>query len=103
MGNTLPKLHQVNKIAYNNGPKTIHGRTITSSNAYHKATGVVPPPHEWPDLIQRYTQNLDTLELNILITFLLFITIGEVCVFKSETSLLRCEQCDRVKTSFSFW
>jgi len=38
MGNTLPKLHQVNEIAYNNGPNTIHGGTITSSDVYHKAT-----------------------------------------------------------------
>jgi hypothetical protein len=28
------------------------------------------------------------LELNILITFLLFITIGEVCMLKFEMSLL---------------
>jgi hypothetical protein len=33
MENTLPKLHQVIGIAYNN---IIHGRTITSSDAYHK-------------------------------------------------------------------
>jgi hypothetical protein len=38
MGNTLPKLHQVISIAYNNSPNAIHGRTITLSNAYHKAT-----------------------------------------------------------------
>jgi len=31
---------------------------------------------------------LDTLELGILIAFLLLITIGEVCMLKSETSLL---------------
>jgi len=38
MGNTLPKLHQVNKIAYNNGLNVTHGGTITSSDAYHKVT-----------------------------------------------------------------
>jgi hypothetical protein len=38
MGNTLPKLHQVIKIAYNSGPNTAHGRIIISSNAYHKVT-----------------------------------------------------------------
>jgi hypothetical protein len=38
MGNTLPKLHQVNGIAYDSGPNVIHGRTITSSDAYHKVT-----------------------------------------------------------------
>jgi hypothetical protein len=75
MGNTLPKLHQVIEIAYNNGLNTIHGGTITSSNAYYKAT-------EWffhhmnnLVLFRRYIQSLDTLELNILRTFLLFITI----------------------------
>ncbi len=39
-------------------------------------------------LFRRYTWSLDTLELNIFIAFLLFITIGEVCMFKSKTSLL---------------
>jgi hypothetical protein len=39
-------------------------------------------------LFKRYTQSLDTLELNVLIAFLLLITIGEVCMLKSETSLL---------------
>jgi hypothetical protein len=38
MGNTFPKLHQVNGIVYNSGPKAIHGGTITSFDAYHKAT-----------------------------------------------------------------
>jgi hypothetical protein len=37
-GNTLPKLHQVNRIVYNSDPNVTHGETITSSNAYHKAT-----------------------------------------------------------------
>ncbi len=34
MGNTLPKLHQVNEIAYKNGPNAIHGGIITSFDAY---------------------------------------------------------------------
>jgi hypothetical protein len=37
MGNTFPKLHQVSEIAYNIGPNTTHGGTITSSDVYHKA------------------------------------------------------------------
>jgi hypothetical protein len=36
MGNTHPKLHQIIGIAYNNGPKDIHGGTITLFDAYHK-------------------------------------------------------------------
>ncbi len=88
MGNTLPKLHKVNRITCNNGPNAIHGRTITSSDVYHKAT-------EWfhrhmNDLVlfKRYIWNLDILELNVLIAFSLVITIGEVCMLKFETSLL---------------
>ncbi len=38
MENTLPKLHQVNGIAYNNGPNVTHGGIIISSDVYHKAT-----------------------------------------------------------------
>jgi hypothetical protein len=88
MGNTLPKLHQVNGIAYNSGPNTIHGRTITSSNAYHKAIEWFH--HHMNDLVlfKRYIRSLDTLELSVLIAFSLLITIGEVCMLKSETSLL---------------
>ncbi len=39
-------------------------------------------------LLRRYIQNLDILELSVVITFLLLITIGEVCMFKFEMSLL---------------
>jgi hypothetical protein len=39
-------------------------------------------------LFKRYTQSLDILELSVLIAFSLLITIGEVCMFKSETLLL---------------
>jgi len=84
----FPKLHQVIEITYNIGPNAIHGGTITSSDAYHKATKWFL--HRMNDLVlfKRYTQSLDTLELSILIAFLILITIGKVCMFKSETSLL---------------
>jgi len=69
MGNTLPKLHQVIRIAYNNNPIAIHGRTITWFDAYHKATKWFF--HHMNDLVlfRRYTHSLDTLKLNVLITF----------------------------------
>ncbi len=88
MGNTFPRLHQVTWIAYNNDPNTIHGRTIISSDAYHKVTKWFLHHMNSLVLFRRYIQSLDTLELNVLIAFLLLITIGEVCMFKSETSLL---------------
>jgi len=88
MGNTLPKLPQVIGIAYNNNPNAIHGGTITSSDVYYKAIEWFL--HHMNDLVlfKRYIQSLDTLELNVFIAFLLLITIGKVCMFKFETSLL---------------
>jgi hypothetical protein len=88
MGNTLPKLHQIIGIAYNNSQNVTHGETITLSDAYHKATKWFL--HHMNDLVlfRRYTRSLDILELNVLIAFSLFITIGNICMFKSEMSLL---------------
>ncbi len=88
MGNTLPKLHQASEIAYNSGPNATHGGTITSSDAYHKATEWFHHHMNGLVLFKRYIRSLDTLELNVLIVFSLLITIGEVCMLKSETSLL---------------
>jgi hypothetical protein len=88
MGNTFLKLHQVTGIAYNNGPNATHGRTITSFNAYHKATKWFFHHMNGLVLFRRYIRSLDILELSILITFSLLITIGKVCMFKFETSLL---------------
>jgi hypothetical protein len=88
MGNTLPKLHQVIGIAYNNDPNAIHGKTITLFDAYHKATEWFLHHINGLVLFKRYTWSLDTLELNVLIAFSLLITIGEVCMLKSKTSLL---------------
>jgi hypothetical protein len=63
-------------------------RIITSSNAYHKTTKWFFHHMNGLVLFRRYTWSLDTLELSVLIAFLLFITIGKVCMFKSEMSLL---------------
>jgi hypothetical protein len=88
MGNTFPKLHQVIKIAYNNNPNITHGKIITSSDVYHKATEWFLHHMNGLVLFRRYTQSLDTLELSVLITFSFLITIRELCMLKSETSLL---------------
>jgi hypothetical protein len=79
---------QVIRIAYNNGPKATHGRIITSSKAYRKATEWFLHHMNNLVLFSRYTRNLNILELNILIAFSLLITIREVCMLKSEMSLL---------------
>jgi hypothetical protein len=88
MGDTLPKLHQINEIAYNNNPNATHGRTITLFNAYHKATKWFLHHMNNLVLFRRYIRSLDTLELSVLIAILLLITIGKVCMLKSEMSLL---------------
>ncbi len=88
MGNTLPKLHQVIGIVYNNDPSATHGKTITLFDAYRKVTEWFLHHMNNMVLFRRYTRSLDTLELNVLIAFSLLITIGEVCMFKSEMSLL---------------
>jgi hypothetical protein len=82
-----PKLHQVIGITYNNSPNATHGRTITSSDACHKATEWFLHHMNGLVLFRKYTRSLDTLELNVLIAFSLLITIGEVCMLKFETSL----------------
>jgi len=88
MGNTLPELHQIIRIAYNSGPNAIHGRKIALFNVYHKAIEWFL--HHTNDMVlfRRYIGSLDILELSILIAFSLFITIGKVCMLKSKTSLL---------------
>ncbi len=44
-------------------------------------------PLSWQNL-PRYTRSLDTSELSVFIAFSFLITIGKVCMLKSETSLL---------------
>jgi len=39
-------------------------------------------------LFKKYTWSLDILELSIFIAFSFFITIGELCMLESKTSLL---------------
>jgi hypothetical protein len=87
-GEYPPQVCQVNEIAYNSGPNAIHGGTITLSDAYHKATKWFHHHMNGMVLFKRCTRSLDTLELSVLIAFSLLITIGEVCMLKSETSLL---------------
>jgi hypothetical protein len=88
MGYTLPKLHQVIRIAYNNSPNETNGRTITSFDVYHKVTKWFLHHMNGLVLFRRYTRSLDTLELSIFIAISLLITIGEVCMLKSKMSLL---------------
>jgi hypothetical protein len=88
MGNTFYKLHQIIEIEYNSGPNTTHGETITLSDAYHKVTKWCLHHMNGLVLFRRYIRSLDILELSVLIAFSLLITIKEVCMLKSKTSLL---------------
>jgi hypothetical protein len=49
---------------------------------------VVPPPHEQPSLIQKVHLELGHFGIKCTYSFLLLITIGNVYMFKSKTSLL---------------
>jgi hypothetical protein len=100
MGNTLPKLCQVNEIAYNSGLNAIHGGRITSSDAYQKATKWFYHHMNGLVLFKRYIRSLDTLELSVLIAFSLLITWRGMYA-QVRDIITRCEQCDRVRTSFS--
>ncbi len=88
MGNTLLKLHQVIKIAYNNNLNATHGGTITSFDAYHKVTKWFFHHMNNLVLFRRYIRSLDNLELSLFIALSLLVTIGEVCMLKSEMPLL---------------
>jgi hypothetical protein len=89
MGNTLPKLHQVIEIAYNNGPNVTYGSgTIISFDAYHKAIEWFRHHMNSLVLFKKYTRSLDTLELSVFIAFSFLITIGKVCMLKFKMSLL---------------
>jgi hypothetical protein len=100
MGNTLPKLHQVIGIAYNNSPNAIHGGTITLFNVYHKAIEWFPP-HEQPSFIQKVRSELG--HFGIKRTYSLFAPHyhWKGMYVQVQDVITRCEQCDRVIISFS--
>jgi hypothetical protein len=87
-GEYLPQVTSSHRDRIQQRSKRYSWRDNTSSDAYHKVTGCFL--HHMNSLVsfRRYTRSLDTLELNVLIIFSLLITIGEVCMFKFETSLL---------------
>ncbi len=100
MGNTLPKLHQDIMIKYNSGQNATHGGAITSSDVYNKTTKWFLHHMNGLILFKRYTQSLDTFELNVLIAFSLFITIRKVCMWKFKTSLLGVNNVIKWKLPF---
>jgi len=87
-GEYLPQVTLNHRIAYNNGPNTTCGRIITLFGVCHKVTKWFLHHLNGLILFKRYTKSLDTLKLDMLIGFSLFIIIGEVCMFKSKMSLL---------------
>ncbi len=101
-GNTFPKLHQIIEIEYNSGPNTIHGGTITLFDVYHKATKWCPPPHEQPGLIQKVHSELG--HFGVKHTYSLFAPhyYWRSMYAQVQNIIATCEQCDRMRTSFSF-
>jgi hypothetical protein len=101
MGNTLPKLHQVIGITYNNSPNATHGRTITSSDAYHKVTKWFLHPHEQPSFIQKVHLELGHFGVKRTYSLLVLHYHWRSMYVQVRDVIARCEQCDKVRTSFS--
>jgi hypothetical protein len=101
MGNTFPKLHQVIGIAYNNSPNAIHGGTITSSNASHKAIEWFFHHMNGLILFRRYIRSLDILGIKHTYSLLTPHYHWKGMYAQVRDVIARCEQCDRVRTSFS--
>jgi len=62
--------------------------TITLFDVYNKAKEWFLHHMNNLVLFKKYTWSLDILELSIFIAFSFFITIGELCMLESKTSLL---------------
>jgi len=64
---------------------------------------VVLPPHEWPGLIQKI--HLEFGHFGVKRTYSLFALHyhWRGMYVQVRNIIARCEQCDRVRTSFSFW
>ncbi len=102
-GEYLSKLHQVSGIAYNSGSNATHGGDNHLVRCLPQGNKVVPPPHEWPGLIQKIHSELGHFGVKRIYSLLaphyhwrgMYVQVWDIIV--------KCEQCDRVKTSFSFW
>ncbi len=92
MGNTFPKLHQVIRIAYNSDHLV---RCIPQGDR------VVPPPHERPSLIQKAHSELGHFGVKRTYSLLTPHYHWRGMYVQVRNVIARCEQCDRVKTSFS--
>ncbi len=101
MGDTFPKLHQVSGIAYNSGPNATHGGIIISSNVYHKATKWFLH-HERLSFIYKVHSELGYFGVKRIYSLLAPHYHWRGMYAQVRDVIARCEQCDRVRTSFSF-
>jgi hypothetical protein len=63
---------------------------------------VVPPPHEQPNLIQKVHLELGHFGVKRIYNLLAPHYHWRSMYAQVRNVIIRCEQCDRVKTSFSF-
>jgi hypothetical protein len=63
---------------------------------------MVPPPHEWFGLIQKVHSELGHFEVKRIYSLFTFYYHWRGMYVQAQNIIARCEQCDRVKTSFSF-
>jgi hypothetical protein len=103
MGNTFPKLHQINEITYNTSPNAYSWKDNHLVRCLPQGDIMVPTPHEQPGLIQKVYLELGHFGVKCIYSLFtphyhcrgMYVQVWDVIV--------RCEQCDRVRTSFSFW
>jgi hypothetical protein len=67
-----------------------------------KGDKVVPPPHEWSGLIQKVHSKLGHFGVKRTFSLLVPHYHWRGMYAQVRNIIARCEQCDRVKTSFSF-
>jgi hypothetical protein len=100
-GMPSPSYIKVIKITYSNGPNAIHGGTITLSDVHHKVTEWFFHHKNDLDLFRRYIRSLDTLELKCTYSLFDFHYHWKGMYVQVRNVIARCEQYDKVRTSFS--
>ncbi len=63
---------------------------------------MVPPPHEWPGLIQKVQSELGHFGVNRIYSLFIPHYHWRGMYVQVRDIIARCEQCDRMRNSFSF-
>ncbi len=98
MGNTLLKLHQDRIQQWS---KHYSWRDNHLVWCLPQGNGVVPPPHERPSFIQKVYSEFGHFRVKRSYSLFAFHYHSRGMYAQVQDVIARCEQCDRVRTSFS--